>query len=207
MPVSIGSQPDHSFEQPIGLLGDCHRRIERFLAAQLEIAQTARGGRMDERQSEAMEKSRRYFAKAAPWHTQDEELSLFPKLQVSNNPQVHNTLAQVARLELQHRQAQAMHEEVDALIERWLEDKVLSQRDAQQLLDLLTSLQVVYQEHIAFEDNVLFPLAMRVLTPSQIRQIGREMAARRGIDADFPPARCQHASANRHPTPAKPVRH
>lgn len=197
MPINLGSQPDHSFEQPIGLLSDCHRRIERFLVAQLEVAKTVRGGELDSRQSEALEKSLRYFAKAAPWHTQDEEQSLFPRLAASNDMEVQPTLEQMTRLEIQHRQAQAKHDEVDELIRRWLDEKVLSSQDAKQLLTLLISLQATYQEHIAFEDNVLFPLAMRVLAPGQIRKIGQEMAERRGVDANLPPSRCQHASPNR----------
>lgn len=31
MPVVIGDAPQHGFANPIGLLSDCHRRIERFL--------------------------------------------------------------------------------------------------------------------------------------------------------------------------------
>ena len=44
MPVVIGGKPESSFADPIGLLGDCHRRIERFLAVLVEVSAQANGG-------------------------------------------------------------------------------------------------------------------------------------------------------------------
>ena len=40
MPVRIGGRPEHGFDEPLGLLSDCHRRIERFLGV---LAAVARG--------------------------------------------------------------------------------------------------------------------------------------------------------------------
>jgi len=31
MAIQIGAKPDSGFDDPIGMLKDCHRRIERFL--------------------------------------------------------------------------------------------------------------------------------------------------------------------------------
>jgi hypothetical protein len=31
MPIQIGQPPGHDFDEPLGLLSDCHRRIEPFL--------------------------------------------------------------------------------------------------------------------------------------------------------------------------------
>jgi hypothetical protein len=31
MAIQIGQRPDHDFHEPLGLLSDCHRRIEHFL--------------------------------------------------------------------------------------------------------------------------------------------------------------------------------
>ena len=31
MPITIGAAPEGSFAEPLRLLSDCHRRIERFL--------------------------------------------------------------------------------------------------------------------------------------------------------------------------------
>ena len=39
MPVQLGSQPEHGFDEPLGLLSDCHRRIERFLEMLKKVAE------------------------------------------------------------------------------------------------------------------------------------------------------------------------
>lgn len=38
MPIVIGAKRESDFTDPIGMLGDCHRRIERFLNVLLTIA-------------------------------------------------------------------------------------------------------------------------------------------------------------------------
>lgn len=46
MPISIGAS-ENTFANPIGLLSDCHRRIERFLRALLTVATQLAGGPLD----------------------------------------------------------------------------------------------------------------------------------------------------------------
>jgi hypothetical protein len=43
MPIVIGAKRESSFTDPIGLLGDCHRRVERFLAVLVHVAEQAHG--------------------------------------------------------------------------------------------------------------------------------------------------------------------
>ena len=38
MLLKIGGPPEHGFDQPLGLLSDCHRRIEHFLFVLSTIA-------------------------------------------------------------------------------------------------------------------------------------------------------------------------
>ena len=47
------------------------------------------------------------------------------------------------------------------------------------LQDRLAELQSIYREHIAVEDGFLFPVAAQLLSEDDLREIGREMAARR----------------------------
>ena len=44
MPVQLGSQPEHGFDRPLGLLSDCHRRIERFLEMLQKVAEQGWSG-------------------------------------------------------------------------------------------------------------------------------------------------------------------
>jgi hypothetical protein len=43
MAVQIGARPDSGFDDPIGMLKDCHRRIERFLGILCQVARQAQG--------------------------------------------------------------------------------------------------------------------------------------------------------------------
>ena len=71
------------------------------------------------------------------------------------------------------------------LVQRWLAEDCLSPSEARELRARLARLQVLYQRHITVEDQELFPAAARVLDSAQLRQIGREMAARREIRSDI----------------------
>ena len=51
------------------MLGDCHRRIERFLNALLTVATGAKGGPLTNEQQAALSTGLRYFREAAPKHT------------------------------------------------------------------------------------------------------------------------------------------
>src|SRR5947208_11249106 len=99
MAVTIGATPEHSFEQPLGLLTDCHRRIELFLGVLSRIAEDARGGALTDQQRSALMTALRYFREAAPKHTADEEQSLFPRLRARGGPEVEAALERVAELE------------------------------------------------------------------------------------------------------------
>jgi hemerythrin-like domain-containing protein len=134
----------------------------------------------------------RYFRNAAPWHTQDEEQSLFPRMRASKDPLVQAALREVDALEADHVQAAQWHNDAHALIDRWLEHGPLSDEQADRLARRLTELQQTYQRHIQQEDHVIFPLAARTLSPASLAAIGREMALRRGLEPDLPPRRCGH---------------
>jgi hemerythrin-like domain-containing protein len=189
--VKIGQPADHGFNEPLGLLSDCHRRIEGFLAVLLQIADAGRGGILQQADREALSVALHYFRAAAPRHTADEEQSLFPRLRRAADRQTQTALEVLDRLEAEHRAADAHHQAVDALGSRWLSEGALPAGDAITLRDHLAALHELYQTHIAVEDQQLFPAAARVLRPAEIERIGREMAARRGV-AYAPPAATPH---------------
>lgn len=181
MPITIGKKPESSFADPLGLLTDCHRRIEHFLGLLITVTTQARGGTLNEEQREALDAALRYFREAAPKHTEDEERSLFPRMRESRDEQVRAALATIATLEEDHGVVDRGHAEADALLDRWLIEGPLPEADAQRLVIVLEELQAIYQRHIAIEDHDVFPLAGRILDPSAIAALGREMATRRGL--------------------------
>jgi hemerythrin-like domain-containing protein len=207
MPIQIGAKPESSFSDPLGLLSDCHRRIEKFLAQMIHITETARGGPLDEIQSEALAVALRYFTKAAPLHTQDEETSLFPRMRASGDQGAREALAALDALESDHREADILHAEVDRLGNLWLRQGDLLPADAGRLIKLLRALQTLYTHHIAVEDTRVFPLAGKLLESPALDQVGREMAVRRGLDPDNLPgvSHCQLRKQNGLPVSRTPA--
>lgn len=188
MPVTLGARPEHGFDQPLGLLTDCHRRIEQFLGVLLRVAGDAQGKALSPAQRQAMETALHYFESAAPRHTADEECSLFPRMRASADPRAREALARIEALEADHVQANAAHQEVDALGRKWLDTGALTEPETEHLVALLTRLQQIYQQHIAIEDNEIFPLAGQIIEASELARIGKEMADRRGVAPPDKPA-------------------
>ena len=179
MPIVIGAKRESDFTDPIGMLGDCHRRIEMFLNVLVRIAEQARGGTLNEEQRGALETAIRYFHEAAPKHTADEEESLFPRLRRIESADVRALMARIESLEEEHVCADRSHGEVDSLGRLWLKDGALPPDQAARLLTLLLQLRELYRHHIATEDNEVFPAAAAALSASDRQAIGSEMAYRR----------------------------
>jgi len=179
MLLKIGHRPDHDFDQPLGLLSDCHRRIEHFLAVLTTITNDVRGAEMTAAQRAQLEGAATYFLTAAPRHTADEEDSLFPRLRASHDPKAAAALALVDRLEDDHAAATEHHEVVDRLARRWLADGRLAAADVEQLRERLAHMTSMYAAHIAIEDNQVFSAAAEILSKDDIREIGLEMMGRR----------------------------
>lgn len=190
MPVQIGAGPQADFSQPIDLLMDCHRRIERFLEMLLRVVDDTGGGVLDDEHRRALIMALNYFRSAAPRHTQDEEESLFPRMRQSGDPAATDALARLETLEADHRAQEIDHARVDALGLRWLADGRLPRPEAEELRDVLTRLRGGYQRHIRLEDEEVFPLAARVLSGAALAATGAEMKQRRAADPGRKESRC-----------------
>jgi len=179
MQVQIGQKPESNFAQPLGLLSDCHRRIEMFLGVLNRVAAEGKGRNLNAEQRSAFENALKYFRDAAPKHTDDEEQSLFPRLRSSQHSLAMTTLDSLAALEADHTAAARDHGLVDSLGRKWVDCESLSDEEYGSLGEALRRLSSMYAHHIVVEDSELFPLAARVLQPEELASIGEEMAARR----------------------------
>lgn len=179
MVLVIGSPAASDYDRPIALMGECHRRIERFLGVLTTLARERRGARLDADEAEAMATALIYFAEAAPKHTADEEESLFPRLRKALGDDSIQATAVLVELERDHCRAEGLHDDVETLGQRWLRNRSLEPDDARRLSCQLDSLTAIYREHIAIEDGTLFPLAETTLDTGAKRAIGQEMAKRR----------------------------
>ncbi len=177
MPIQIGKRPDHDFDAPLGLLSDCHRRIEHFL--RVLVALVERGATLDESGRRDLDGALKYFATSAPLHTADEEESLFPRLRQSKDEAALHALTTMDRLERDHQDAALHHAAVDRIGRQWLAGGALPDEELQTLRSHLKRLQELYRAHISIEDRELFPAAARALPAETLAAVGREMAARR----------------------------
>jgi hemerythrin-like domain-containing protein len=183
--ITINAPLEHTLDQPIGLLGDCHRRIERFLDQLIRVTEVIGSGPLTPEARRALEQSLQYFREAAPVHTQDEEESLFPRLRQlaqgrdESAEKAKHALSIVERLQADHEVADKRHLAIDEIGRRWLEKSTLSAEEVQRLQDELKDLRAFYTAHLAAEDGELFPLSETILDENQLAEMGREMAARR----------------------------
>jgi hemerythrin-like domain-containing protein len=179
--VQIGAKPDAGFDDPIGMLRDCHRRIERFVGLLGLVARQAEGRALSPEECEAVEASLRYFRESGPRHNCDEEESLFPRMRQGGAGKVlHDVLHDVDRLEGEHRQSEALHKEASELFDRWMADGELSVVDRSRLHAVTTRLAEMYREHIRIEEQVVFPCASQMLDRKAVESIGAEFRSRRG---------------------------
>jgi hemerythrin-like domain-containing protein len=181
MPVTLGSRPEHGFDQPLGLLSDCHRRIERFLTILQTVVEQAQGKPLNDEERSAVEAALDYFKTAARRHTADEEESLFPLLRDSGDPAAQTAFSTMQLLEQEHAAANVAHAEVDSWYRRWMELGPLAAPQTRKLSRTLEQLRAMYRRHIEVEDREIFPLAGKLLTDRQLAQLGKEMAGRRGL--------------------------
>lgn len=134
-----------------------------------------------EETSRALESALRYFREAAPKHTADEEESLFPRLRQIHNPEVVAAFSRMERLEEEHRWAAPLHAEVERLGLQYLSRGSLSDAQAAEFRNSVARLGSMYQEHISVEDELIFPLAARLLSDTAKSAIANEMAGRRRV--------------------------
>jgi hemerythrin-like domain-containing protein len=181
MPVQIGSSA-HSFSDPTGLLSDCHRRIEMFLGSLLAIAELS-DANLTEEAKRALDAALRYFREAAPKHTADEEDSLFPRMRKVDHPDARAAMESLDALEHDHRAAESLHAQADKLGQQCLEMGKLSAAEAAEFKRVVFQLAGIYKQHIRTEDELVFPVAARLLSAGDRAAVGREMAARRSVRA------------------------
>lgn len=175
MAIQIGAKPDSGFDDPIGMLKDCHRRIESFLGILCVVVQRARGRGLTEEERKAVEAALHYFRAGGQRHTADEEESLFPRLRAS----AASSMEEIARLESDHIEANHLHASIERLYSEWIEAGELGPRDEQQLLSETGRLKQLYAEHIQVEETTVFTHAAQVLDRDTIAAIGTEFRIRR----------------------------
>jgi hemerythrin-like domain-containing protein len=176
MAIQIGAKPDSGFDDPIGMLKDCHRRIEHFLDIMCLVAERAHTRSLTGEERSAVQAALQYFYVGGERHTADEEESLFPRLR--GKPLVG--MEEISRLESDHHLAADLHESVDRLYTTWSSAGTLQEDEQQRLLSQTRRLKQLYAEHIQVEEKIVFPHALQMLDSQTIAAMGQEFRNRRG---------------------------
>ena len=176
MGIQIGAKPDSGFDDPIGMLADCHRRIERFFNILCVVAVCARGRGLSAEEMEAVDSALNYFHTGGQRHNADEEQSLFPRLRRGSAVEA---LAELQALENDHRRAGELHAAIEQSYHLWVDTGGLSAADEQRLIETAATLSHLYEQHIRIEEETIFPRAARTLDKQTIEVIGEEFRARR----------------------------
>jgi len=177
MGIQIGAKPDSGFDDPIGMLRDCHRRIEHFLQILCLVVDRAPGRALNEEEAAVARSALQYFKIGGRRHTADEEESLFPRMRAEKR--TAGAVKELDALETQHREADDLHLAVDKLYSRWVEGNALSAEDEEWLRAATRRLKQLYEGHIKIEESLVFPRAAETLDKDAIAMMGEEFRARR----------------------------
>ncbi|MGA3047266.1 MAG: hemerythrin domain-containing protein [Terracidiphilus sp.] len=175
MAIQIGGKPDSGFDDPIGMLKDCHRRIESFLGILFIVVDRAQGRNLTGEECDAAKAALEYFRTGGQRHTADEEESLFSRLRKSDA----KSFEEIDRLEDDHREANNLHNSVERLYSGWIESGSLSAEDTRRLLSETARLKELYSAHIELEETIVFARARQILDSQSIAAIGAEFRFRR----------------------------
>ena len=165
------------YDDPIGMLLGCHRRIEKKLATLKALAAHVAKQGVDAEASVAAQGLLLYFGAAAAYHHQDEENNLAPLLarRVTDDGDRARLEALEARVAEDHREAERIWSRLRKPLEGISEGlmRTIADTDVQ-------AFTALYRRHIEAEEAVIIPMAQRMMTPEDLGALGRAMAARRG---------------------------
>ncbi|WP_373047752.1 hemerythrin domain-containing protein [Vulgatibacter sp.] len=182
------------FVDPLQFLTACHGRIRMRLFTFLRAAARLRGAGAIERHE--LEAALLFFRSSGEGHTIDEEQSLFPRLRArlleAGEQEAVGILDGMVR---EHRAHDAAFEAMvramaaidptlgsgDGLPDPEAAGVPCGTPEALALADALEALVAAYEEHIPVEDDVLYPLAARVMPAEELAQVAAEMRGRRRL--------------------------
>ncbi len=163
-------------QDAVDMLLACHQRIRSFTAIAVRLAETENAASPEV--VNAAESVHRYYTVALPLHEADENDSVYPRLRQT----LGGEDARAAELMIeQHAPIDAT---IAALVPLWAELRVHPERLHALRPELHrhgTRLQELWREHLALEEEIVFPLLRRKLADDDLRAIQQEMKQRRGI--------------------------
>jgi iron-sulfur cluster repair protein YtfE (RIC family) len=161
----------------VDMLVACHQRIRNFTGIAVRLADAHGAGEAEI--ANAAEAVHRYYAIALPLHEADENDSVYPRLRARLTDSGERTALQ--SMVDQHG---PIDETVARLLPLW--DDVRKHPDrlrlhAPELREHAHRLRQLWTEHLALEEEIVFPLIRQRLNADDLRDVHREMKQRRGV--------------------------
>ncbi len=173
--------PLHVRKSPLDLVDtvlECHARIRNFVDVARRIG-AARNVPPPEIASAAAD-VQRYFRHGLPHHVEDEEKSLVPRLRGRSR----ELDAALATMEQEHREHEAPLARLLALMDELVAAPAAHTRLASTVAAAAEALGSAFEQHLASEEQRVFPFLRTLLAPAEQVQILAEVRARR---APLPP--------------------
>jgi hemerythrin-like domain-containing protein len=170
--------PAAGYDQPIEMWLACHERMLRMIALLVRLRDHVAGGGANESAGVTAASILRYFDEAAPRHREDEEIDLFPRVQLRLKGAARGKIASTI---------DTLQDEHELLNNAWTELRpalIAIESGAGNRLDDDATAQFVkrHRQHVEQENEVLAPAFQRAFDQPELDAIGRSMAARRGVD-------------------------
>lgn len=165
------------FDQPLAVLEHCHARIRKQLGTLRRLLDHLPEAGPDIDAKQASTSIMRYFNLGAVNHHEDEEHDLLPMLQASASGNDARLLQElVAGLLREHRQMNAGWQTLNQQLKEIAagSSSYLAREDVDRFSEM-------YAAHMETEEMHVIPMAMRILSASQIAELGEAMRLRRGI--------------------------
>jgi pyridoxamine 5'-phosphate oxidase len=175
MDALFTTAPD--FDQPIAVLKHCHDRIRKQLSTLQRLPAHLAASGTDAEARQAAYAVMKYFNQAAVNHHEDEECDLLPMLESVA------TGEDAALLQQRVPQVEQEHEQMDALWGRLNEQlKMIAAGTSASLQeDDVQRFCTAYTAHMEMEEADIAPMAKRLFSAEQMKQLGDAMRARRDL--------------------------
>lgn len=168
-----GNAAAPTFNDPLEMLRACHGRIMAQCSTLHKLLQHLPAHGCDTQARQAAQAILRYFDSAGQYHHQDEEMDLFPLLLATTSAEAHELILRLL----------GEHHEMDAAWLR-LRSRLQGIAEGQSAVleeSVVNTFSTAYERHIALENSQLLPLSAQLLGQQQLQDLGKKMAARRGV--------------------------
>lgn len=170
----IEAIPENLFREPVDYLYADHFRQRVVCGLLDEIADDHEAARVPEIAGLVLD----YLLRDLPQHVADEEQDLFPRLRARCRPEdeVERILMLLSE---EHARDQEVVLALPAGLRSLVEGRPLPQPEL--FVQAASTFAECQRRHLAWEEGVIFPLARKRLQPDDLAELGRNMAARRGL--------------------------